>query len=76
MPPQARPEIRRVDPEGCGCVDCIVGYSLPVDLINGMQAVLVCQGLIRNASGREFTPEIHIRAVAPGQPDLTWSPTL
>lgn len=53
-------ELTRVDPEGCGCTDCIVGYSKPIDTCTQEQLVMLHFGVLTNASGCEVTAEITV----------------
>lgn len=44
-------KLSRVDPAGCGCVDCIVGYSKPIDECNEFELEMAFSSTIDNASG-------------------------
>ncbi len=46
-------ELRRIDPKGCGCTDCITGYSKPIDECTQEQLYLMHLGIFDNASGEE-----------------------
>ena len=50
----------RVDPEGCGCTDCLIGESKPIDQCSQRELVKLYYGEIDNASGREISATIKI----------------
>jgi hypothetical protein len=45
------PAIHRIDPADCGCVDCMVGYSRPLDEASAQELRDCSDGLLENASG-------------------------
>lgn len=40
----------RIDPVGCGCTDCIIGYSVPIDLALSADFDRFVLGLVDDAS--------------------------
>ena len=46
-------ELKRIDPEYCGCVDCIIGYSKPINTWTQEDLGRLYAGLLQNASGYE-----------------------
>lgn len=46
---------QRVDPAGCGCTDCLTGYSVPIGTADQLTLLAVQQGLIADSSST--TPE-------------------
>jgi len=46
-------DIKRIDPRGCGCTDCLIGYSKPLGFADGTELFLMLQGAIQNATGYE-----------------------
>lgn len=64
----------RLDPDGCGCTDCIIGESTPLDEATNQQTAAAAAGLIGNATGhpmaityRAETSTVHIT----DHPDIT-----
>ena len=47
-------KLKRIDPKGCGCTDCIIGYSKPIDLCSDEELKKLYLGLIYNASDCEL----------------------
>lgn len=41
-------ELKAVDPEGCGCTDCITGHAAPVNLLNREEQLGLLGGSYRN----------------------------
>lgn len=55
---------KRVDPVGCGCTDCLTGYSVPLDQAsNRILHKMVC-GKVQNATGFS-TEDFDIQIVPP-----------
>ncbi len=46
------PGVIRVDPPGCGCTDCLIGWSVPLDYITDQQRQELFAGDLDNATGR------------------------
>jgi hypothetical protein len=44
-------QLMRVDPENCGCADCLVGYSKPIDHCSDGELIQLAYGYLQNASG-------------------------
>lgn len=42
---------KRTDPEGCGCTDCLTGFSIPVNQLTNEQIDYACENDIFDASG-------------------------
>lgn len=43
--------IQRVDPKGCGCTDCLTGYSKPLDQVGHGSLRRLLDGTVYNATG-------------------------
>jgi len=54
---------KRIDPVGCGCADCLVGYSKPFDLCSEKEFAWCFLGIIQNATGLKLSIECR------GEPD-------
>ena len=57
-------QLRRIDPENCGCTDCHIGYSRPVDAATGAELYAMLNGELVNATGLEeddFEVEVTVR---------------
>lgn len=46
-----RDGIKRVDPEGCGCTDCMIGHSRPFDETTDEQLIDLIRGNLQDATG-------------------------
>lgn len=44
-------DIKRVDPDGCGCTDCLTGYSRPFNALSDEQLIGLVRGLYQDATG-------------------------
>lgn len=44
-------KLKRIDPKGCGCTDCITGYSKPIDFCDKSELAMLFVGELYNASG-------------------------
>jgi hypothetical protein len=44
-------DLKRVDPPGCGCTDCLVGYSKPLDELDQSEKLALGLGLLFDATG-------------------------
>ena len=53
----------RLDPDGCGCTDCLTGESVPYDRATEAQVVACALGKLVNATGRELTIKLAVDAV-------------
>lgn len=47
-------KLRRLDPPGCGCTDCMTGYSKPVDTGADTELWRLMTGRLQNASGNDL----------------------
>jgi hypothetical protein len=47
--------INRIDPIGCGCTDCLIGYSKPIDYCDQGELALAMCGAVDNASDHKIT---------------------
>jgi hypothetical protein len=47
--------LQRLDPRGCACTDCLIGYSRPISEATDAQLFDAARGLIDNASGQTLT---------------------
>lgn len=55
--------VKRIDPRGCGCTNCIVGDSVPMDQAGTLDLFNMINGQIHNATGYpldDFTINFHI----------------
>jgi hypothetical protein len=43
-------KLYRLDPETCGCTDCIVGNSKPINEASAAEVLLLLDGKLRNAT--------------------------
>lgn len=43
-------EVFRIDPAGCGCTDCLVGHSVPVDRATDIQMAALLAGMLSDAT--------------------------
>lgn len=64
-------QTRRIDPDNCGCTDCLTGYSVPlsqatIDQVTGMLA-----GRLINATGQTFTIEV-VTTITADDTGQTW----
>lgn len=50
----------RVDPRTCGCTDCIVGYSIPLEFATQRQLQMLLNGVLVNATGYSLS-EFRVR---------------
>ena len=54
-------KLQRIDPPDCGCTDCLVGYSAPLDApIDPVVAEALIDGRLINASGREIVRRVEV----------------
>jgi len=54
--------VKRIDPIGCGCTDCIVGYSIPLDIASDHQIKAMVRGhLIDATSQTEFDFDAYMK---------------
>jgi len=44
--------VKRIDPIGCGCTDCIVGYSIPLDIASEHQIKAMVRGHLIDATAQ------------------------
>lgn len=49
--------VKRIDPKGCGCTDCLVGWSRPLDQASEFDLAMAAAGFIQNASGCDIELE-------------------
>lgn len=49
----------RIDPAGCGCTDCLTGYSVPLDQASPWDLLRLVRGEAANATGET----VHSRTV-------------
>jgi hypothetical protein len=57
---------RRIDPPGCGCTDCMTGYSLPLGDAGDAQIRQLLKGNLQDATSTTFTVT-KTRAFADGE---------
>jgi len=58
-------QIKRLDPPGCGCTDCITSppYSRPIDTVSDDLVISMLMGDVLNATGRnEFSLSIEMHS--------------
>lgn len=60
---------RRIDPYNCGCTDCILSYSVPLDEAHDSEIIAMLDGHIENATGYE--PEEFIVRIEIDRPHAT-----
>ena len=53
-------ELKRIDPVDCGCTDCIIGYSKPIDCCTESELVRLHFGLLQNASGCKIKVKVEV----------------
>jgi hypothetical protein len=53
-------KLKRIDPPDCGCTDCIIGYSKPINHCSCDELMLLHLELLQNASGLKTTVKIEI----------------
>lgn len=46
-----KPKTFRIDPDSCACVDCLVGYSVPLGSASKKQLRRLAKGKLMNATG-------------------------
>jgi hypothetical protein len=46
--------LRALDPRGCGCTDCLVGYSLPLDCAGAEQIMAMLRDRLINRTSTTF----------------------
>lgn len=51
-------KLRRIDPRGCGCTDCIVGESKPIDRCDQNELQGLYLGYLTNASNE--SPKMYL----------------
>lgn len=59
---------KRIDPEGCGCTDCLTGYSKPLNSATHEELFLMLHGAITNATSLDsenFTVHVHVSVRLP-----------
>lgn len=66
-PEEAGP--KRVDPPGCGCTDCLTGYSIPLDRADAKTVKRLVEGKLRNSTS---TPLVMQTTVSASQ-SLSWT---
>lgn len=49
-----------IDPEGCGCTDCIVGESVPLDNVSPVQLLSIVSGFV-TVVNRSSWKYLHVR---------------
>lgn len=47
--------IKRIDPAGCGCTDCMTGYSRPLGQASQRELVQMLTGKIQDATSETWT---------------------
>ncbi len=66
----------RIDPYGCGCTDCIVGWSKPLEAATDAEVLLMLRGGVDNATGYtadQFAVSVVTTLVRPEKPrEDTW----
>jgi hypothetical protein len=60
--PEHDGEPLRLDPEGCGCTDCLTGRSVPWEMASDEQRLACAQGLLSNATGLTLTLQTTVLA--------------
>lgn len=66
---------RQVDPQGCGCTECVTGEYVPLELATARQVRNLIFGTLADATGETFMVEgeyPHKRTVTGRYSSLEW----
>ncbi len=57
-------KIKRIDPVPCRCLDCVTGYSIPLDMATQKQLKKMLKGKLINATGYDLE-DFEVRVILP-----------